>query len=249
MEQLSTGKRINTAADDAAGLAISSRMTSQIRALDQSVRNANDGISMLQTTEGATKEITTMLQRMRELAVQAANDSYGTEDRTALQEEVDELALEVTRIADNTQWNGMSVLDGTIGTAGAVSFQVGTEGDAASTITVTFEALDATTLTVDSLDLSSNTTSQSAIELLDTAITSVDSFRSTLGAKINRMTSAADNLANVSMNTAASRSRIEDTDYAKATTELARGQIIQQAATAMLAQANQQPSAVLSLLQ
>jgi flagellin len=249
MEQLSTGKRINTAADDAAGLAISSRMTSQIRALDQSVRNANDGISMLQTTEGATKEITNMLQRMRELAVQSANDSYGAEDRTAIQQEVDELALEVSRIADNTQWNGMSVLDGTIGTAGSVSFQVGTEGDAASTITVTFEALDATTLTVDSLDLASNTTSQSAIELLDTAITTVDSFRSTLGAKINRMTSAADNLANVSMNTAASRSRIEDTDYAKATTELARGQIIQQAATAMLAQANQQPSAVLSLLQ
>jgi flagellin len=249
MEQLSTGKRINTAADDAAGLAISSRMTSQIRALDQSVRNANDGISMLQTTEGATKEITNMLQRMRELAVQSANDSYGTEDRTAIQEEVDELALEVTRISGNTQWNGMTVLDGTIGTAGAVTFQVGTEGDAASTITVTFEALDATSLTVDSLDLSSNTNSQSAIELLDTAITTVDSFRSTLGAKINRMTSAADNLANVSMNTAASRSRIEDTDYAKATTELARGQIIQQAATAMLAQANQQPSAVLSLLQ
>jgi flagellin len=249
MEQLSTGKRINTAADDAAGLAISSRMTSQIRALDQSVRNANDGISMLQTTEGATKEITNMLQRMRELAVQSANDSYGTEDRTAIQEEVDELALEVTRISGNTQWNGMTVLDGTIGTAGAVTFQVGTEGDAASTITVTFEAMDATTLTVDSLDLSSNTTSQSAIELLDTAITTVDSFRSTLGAKINRMTSAADNLANVSMNTSASRSRIEDTDYAKATTELARGQIIQQAATAMLAQANQQPSAVLSLLQ
>jgi len=249
MEQLSTGKRINTAADDAAGLAISSRMTSQIRALDQSVRNANDGISMLQTTEGATKEITNMLQRMRELAVQSANDSYGTEDRTAIQEEVDELALEVTRISGNTQWNGMTVLDGTIGTAGAVTFQVGTEGDAASTITVTFEAMDATTLTVDSLDLSSNTTSQSAIELLDTAITTVDSFRSTLGAKINRMTSAADNLANVSMNTSASRSRIEDTDYAKATTELARGQIIQQAATAMLAQSNQQPSAVLSLLQ
>ena len=249
MEQLSTGKRINTAADDAAGLAISSRMTSQIRALDQSVRNANDGISMLQTTEGATKEITNMLQRMRELAVQSANDSYGDEDRTAMQQEVDELALEVSRIADNTQWNGMSVLDGSIGTSGAVSFQVGTEGDAASTITVTFEDLSATTLTVDSLDLASNTTSQSAIELLDTAITTVDSFRSTLGAKINRMTSAADNLANVSMNTAASRSRIEDTDYAKATTELARGQIIQQAATAMLAQANQQPSAVLSLLQ
>ena len=248
MEQLSTGKRINTAADDAAGLAITDRMTSQIRALNQSIRNANDAVSMMQTAEGATNEISNMLQRMRELAVQSANDSYGATDRTALQTENDQLKEEITRIATNTQWNGMSVLNGTIGSAGVVTFQVGTQGDATSSITVEFKALDATTLTVDSLQLDSNANAQAAIGKLDTAIQTVDTFRATLGAKINRMTSAADNLSNVSMNTSASRSRIMDADYAQATTELARSQIIQQAATAMLAQANQQPQAVLSLL-
>ena len=248
MEQLSTGKRINTAADDAAGLAITDRMTAQIRALNQSIRNANDAVSMMQTAEGATNEISNMLQRMRELAVQAANDSYGANDRTALQTENDQLKEEITRIASNTQWNGMSVLNGTIGSAGVVTFQVCTQGDATSSITVEFKALDATTLTVDSLQLDSNANSQAAIGKLDTAIQTVDTFRATLGAKINRMTSAADNLSNVSMNTSASRSRILDADYAQATTELARSQIIQQAATAMLAQANQQPQAVLSLL-
>ena len=248
MEQLSTGKRINTAADDAAGLAITDRMTSQIRALNQSIRNANDAVSMMQTAEGATNEISNMLQRMRELAVQSANDSYGATDRTALQTENDQLKEEITRIATNTQWNGMSVLNGTIGSAGVVTFQVGTQGDATSSITVEFKALDATTLTVDSLQLDSNANAQAAIGKLDTAIQTVDTFRATLGAKINRMTSAADNLSNVSMNTSASRSRILDADYAQATTELARSQIIQQAATAMLAQANQQPQAVLSLL-
>ena len=248
MEQLSTGKRINTAADDAAGLAITDRMTAQIRALNQSIRNANDAVSMMQTAEGATNEISNMLQRMRELAVQSANDSYGTNDRTALQTENDQLKEEITRIASNTQWNGMSVLNGTIGSSGVVTFQVGTQGDATSSITVEFKALDATTLTVDSLQLDSNSNSQAAIGKLDTAIQTVDTFRATLGAKINRMTSAADNLTNVAMNTSASRSRILDADYAQATTELARSQIIQQAATAMLAQANQQPQAVLSLL-
>jgi flagellin len=247
MEQLSTGKRINTAADDAAGLAIGNRMTSQIKALNQGVRNANDAISMMQTAEGATKEITNMLQRMRELSVQAANDTYGTTDRTAISTEVGQLQAEVTRIATNTQWNGMAILSSTTAYS-AVSFQVGTEGDAASQITMAFSAMSAGALTVAALTVSSNTFAQAAIELLDTAITTVDTFRSTLGSKINRMTSAADNLANVSMNTSASRSQIEDTDYAQATTELARTQIIQQASTAMLAQANQAPQAVLSLL-
>lgn len=244
MEQLSTGKRINTAADDAAGLAITDRMTAQIRALNQSIRNANDAVSMMQTAEGATKEISNMLQRMRELAVQAANDSYGTEDRLALQTENDQLKGEITRIAQNTQWNGMSILkdDKTM------TYQVGTQGNADSSITVDFKAMDAATLTVESLQLNNNGNAQSAIGNLDTAIQTVDTYRATLGAKINRMTSAADNLSNVAMNTSASRSRILDTDYAQATTELARSQIIQQAATAMLAQANQQPQAVLSLL-
>jgi flagellin len=248
MEQLSTGKRINSAADDAAGLAISSRMTAQIKALDQSVRNANDGISMMQTAEGATKEITNMLQRMRELSVQAANDSYSSTDRSAIAGEVTQLTAEITRVATNTQWNGMSILSG--GTAYAtMTFQVGTEGDATSAVTVGFSAMSAGALGVGTaLSYATSVLSQASIELLDTAITTVDTFRSGLGARINRLTSAADNLANVALNTSASRSQIEDTDYAKATTELAKSQIIQQAASAMLAQANQAPQSVLSLL-
>ena len=248
MEQLSTGKRINSAADDAAGLAIASRMTSQIKALDQSVRNANDGISMMQTAEGATKEITNMLQRMRELSVQAANDSYSATDRTASAAEVTQLTSEVTRIAANTQWNGMSILSGGAAYA-TMTFQVGTEGDASSAVTVGFSAMSAGALGVGTtLSYATSVLSQASIELLDTAITTVDTFRSGLGARINRLTSAADNLANVALNTSASRSQIEDTDYAKATTELAKSQIIQQAASAMLAQANQAPQSVLSLL-
>jgi len=247
MEQLSTGKRINAAADDAAGLAIANRMTAQIKALDQSVRNANDGISMMQTAEGATKEITTMLQRMRELSVQAANDSYSADDRTAIAGEMTQLTSEITRIADNTQWNGMSVLSG--GTAySTMTFQVGTEGDASSAITVGFTAMSAGALTISALSVSTSVEAQASIELLDTAITAVDTFRSDLGARINRLTSSADNLANIALNISASRSQIEDTDYAKATTELAKSQIIQQAATAMLTQANQSPQSVLSLL-
>ena len=247
MEQLSTGKRINSAADDAAGLAIGNRMTAQIKALDQSVRNANDGISMMQTAEGATKEITSMLQRMRELSVQAANDSYSAGDRTAIAGEMTQLTSEVTRIASNTQWNGMSILSGATAYS-SMTFQVGTEGDATSAITVGFSAMSAGALTISALSVSTSVQAQASIELLDTAITAVDTFRSGLGARINRLTSAADNLANVALNTSASRSQIEDTDYAKATTELAKSQIIQQAATAMLAQANQAPQSVLSLL-
>ena len=250
MEQLSTGKRINSASDDAAGLAISNRMTSQIKALDQGVRNANDGISMLQTAEGATKEITNMLQRMRELSVQAANDTYSSTDRTAIALEVTQLTTEVTRIANNAQWNGMSVLGGNA-SYNMMTFQVGTEGDANSTITVGFSAMSSGALAIaGATPLSFTTTAQAqgSIELLDTAITTVDTFRSGLGARINRLTAAADNLSNVSLNTSESRSRIQDTDYASATTELARSQIIQQAATAMLAQANQAPQSVLSLL-
>jgi flagellin len=247
MEQLSTGKRINSAADDAAGLAIGNRMSAQIKALDQSVRNANDGISMMQTAEGATKEITNMLQRMRELSVQAANDTYSSEDRTAIAGEITQLTEEVTRIATNTQWNGMSILSGAAAYS-SMTFQVGTEGDSSSAITVGFSAMSAAALTISALSVSTSAQAQGSIELLDSAITAVDTFRSGLGARINRLTSAADNMANVALNTAASRSQIEDTDYAQTTTELAKSQIIQQAATAMLAQANQAPQSVLSLL-
>lgn len=252
MEQLSTGKRINSAADDAAGLAIASKMTSQIRGLNQAVRNANDGISLLQTAEGATQEVTNMLQRMRELAVQAANDTYSTNDRSALQLEYDALSDEITRIHNNTRWNDMNIFNSAatsaIGSAGSVTLQVGMNGSASDAITVTFQSIAASALGVSGLSLSSYTSASSAIATIDAAIEEIDSFRATLGANINRLTYAADNLTNVSMNASASRSRIQDTDYAAATTELARTQIIQQAATAMLAQANQQPQNVLSLL-
>jgi len=245
MEQLSTGKRINTAADDAAGLAISNKMTSQIRGLTQGVRNANDAISMIQTAEGATNEVTNMLQRMRELAVQSANGSYSAADRTALQSEFSELQAEITRISNNTEWNGTKITDGT---TTAVTYQVG--ANSSQIITVTFKDIDALTgvATAITATIGTVTDSNTAISSIDTALNAIDSFRSDMGAKINRLTYAADNLTNVITNTGASRSRILDADYAKTATDLARTQIIQQAATAMLAQANQQPQTVLSLL-
>ena len=227
MQQLSTGKRINSAADDAAGLAIASKFTAQIRGLNQSIRNANDGISMLQTAEGALNEVTNMLQRMRELKVQALNGTNSPDDVTALESEATALGEEITRIGTATLWNGEAVLDET------KTLQIGSEdGDELEVVIGTVPEVDETT----------------GLDDLDTAIADVNTARSDLGAVINRLQYTVDNLTNVSMNAAASRSRIEDTDYSLATTELAKRQIIQQAATAMLAQANQQPQAVLTLL-
>ena len=249
MEQLSTGKRINSASDDAAGLAISNKMTNQIRGLNQAVRNANDGISMIQTAEGATKEVTNMLQRMRELSVQAANATNTADDRQYIQLEVKELQSEITRIGDNTQWNGMNISKGvTAAGVAKATFQVG--ANATQQITVSFKntASVAGMASAAAATVSTVTKSNSAITAIDNALKGIDSYRATLGAKINRLNYAADNLTNVAANATASRSRILDTDYAQTTTELARTQIIQQAATAMLAQANQQPQSVLSLL-
>ena len=243
MEQLSTGKRINSAADDAAGLAISNKMTAQIRGLNQAVRNANDAISVAQTAEGATTEISNMLQRMRELAVQSANDSNSDDDRDALQAEVDALVDEIDRVASDTEFNDSTLLT----TEADLSFQIGS--GSGQTVEVTFQSMTTATLDVDALDITTSSASATAMTTIDTAIATVDSFRADLGATINRFNYAIDNMSNISMNTAASRSRIQDADYAASTTELARAQIIQQAATAMLAQANQQPQSVLSLLQ
>jgi flagellin len=346
MERLSTGQRINSAADDAAGLAISSRMTSQINGLNMAVRNANDAISMVQTSEGAMIEVSDMLQRMRELAVQASSGTNSATDRTALNTEFQALGAEVTRIGGNTQWNGTNILDG-VATSGAQSFQVGanasqtishtfaTIGKNSSTVTqaattaadgsnaqvttltiagtadgdvvtgtingqafaitlddhdhasagktdtvaahdgtgaITVAKASSTTLTftgsanniaftIDNLrvgngigaavggyDLTTAALATSAITNITSQITSLDNSRSSAGAVINRLEYAADNLANVSQNTSASRSRILDADYAAETTELARTQIIQQAGTAMLSQANQQAQSVLALL-
>jgi flagellin len=255
MEQLSTGKRINSAADDAAGLAITNKMTSQIRGLNQAVRNANDGVSLLQTAEGATTEITNMLQRIRELAVQAANDTYTAGDRSALNAEVKELQNEITRIGSNTEWNGMKLFvaktagsAGGIGTSGLVRLQLGVDGETTDRISVQLNKIDTTTLGVSAISLKTAVSASNALKTLDVAIGLIDKDRATFGATINRLTYAVDNLTNVAQNASASRSRILDTDYAKASAELARTQIIQQAATAILAQANQSQQSVLKLL-
>ena len=371
MEQLSTGKRINSAADDAAGLAISSKMTAQVKGLNQAVRNANDGISMLQTAEGAMVEVTNMMQRMRELAVQSANDTNTADDREYLDLEFQQLKEETNRITKNTQWNGMNILDGSTN-SGEFKFQVGANanqtidhtidqlsfsavatgasvaiatshdgtdqtsvltlastadydttpatptedwkagdvvtlklgndqlqytiteddlaGDNATFLTnlsgavtdaftaaqaegkfdgiaatdngdgtidfvgagisfaATTSASSGSLASLDGLDVLNRGTSNEAVTGLDAALKNINEARAEIGSKINRLTYAADNLANVSQNTSASRSQVLDTDYAQATTELARTQIISQAATAMLAQANQAPQSVLSLL-
>ena len=267
MERLSTGQRINSASDDAAGLAVSSRMTSQINGLNMAVRNANDAISLVQTADGAIVEIENMLQRMRELAVQAASDTMSTTDQAALNTEFEALTEEIERIADDTQFNGMTLLDQDTN-SGVFTFHVGAnasqtiqvtigdfeteEGSGTSTI---FEALDDTPSNnagsgddLDALVITSRSAAGNAITDIDNALSRVNAERANLGSVINRLEYAADNLANVSQNTSASRSRVLDADYASETTELARTQIIQQAATAMLSQANQQAQTVLALL-
>jgi len=299
MERLSTGSRINSAKDDAAGLAIADRMSAQVSGLNMAVRNANDAISMLQTIEGATKEITNMLGRMRELAVQSASGTYTDTDRTALDLEFGALMDEISRIAKNTEWNGQAVLKGNIGTAadsnytsddnaethsiqlGASSGQtmalsintwvptVASDDSASDTIgtpdplvsnaddsafgsAVLYgdAALDAATaVAADRLVISSAEGAAIAITNLDLAINGAAAERAKYGAYMTRLQHASDNLANVSMNTSASLSQIADADYAVETTELARTQIISQASTAMLAQANQVKQTVLALLQ
>ena len=247
MAQLSSGNRINSAADDAAGLAISNKLNTQIRSLDMSVRNANDAISMLQTADGATNEISSMLFRMRELAVQSANDTYSTSERTVLNNEFGQLQEQITAVLSNSQWNDMNLLDGTAGASGTVKYQVG--ASAHDTIETTFSNLGSGDMaTALSATIDSHATSQSSLTSIDAAIKQVDVARSKWGAVINRLTHAADNSSNVSLNSSASRSQIMDTDYAQATADLARSMILDQAGKAMLSQANQQPYYVLALL-
>ena len=260
MEQLSTGKKINSAGDNAAGLAISSRMTSQIRGLDAAIRNANDAISMVNTAEGALDEITAMLQRMRELAVQAGTGTTASADRTYLNSEFVALRSEIDRIADNTKWNGRNILDGSAGAstgASTVAFQIGQDGVKTQTLSTSFGNFNNTTGKLSGLasKVITGTTITSAVNMASKSITEIDvvigdvsSQRATFGAVSNRLTHAVDNLTNVKTNSEAARSRILDTDYASATSELSRTQIIQQAATAMLAQANALPQTVLALL-
>ena len=244
MQRLSSGLRINSAKDDAAGLAISDRMTAQIRGLNQAARNANDGISLAQTAEGALQETTNILQRMRELAVQSANDTNSTADRTSLQAEVTQLIAEIDRISTDTTFNGKGLLNGDITDA---KFQVGANAD--QTISVTIAKAGSLDLGVDTVDISSQTGSNSAITAIDTAIASVDTSRGDLGAVQNRFESTIANLNNVAENLSAARSRILDADIAQETSNMTKSNILQQAGVAILAQANQAPQLALSLLQ
>ena len=265
MEQLSTGSKINSAADDAAGLAINTRLTSQIMGLNTAVSNANDAINMVNTAEGALVEMENMLQRMRELALQASNGTTDVNDRSYLDSEYKALYAEIDRIADNTEWNGRTILDNSAdgNASGFVEFQVGM--DTGQVITVdfgnftnvtgsgTFASFVSAGATAGTI--SATTTSQAqlkasaAIGAIDTALDAISNQRATLGGVANRLTHSVDNLTNIRTNAEATRSTILDTDYAASTTELAKAQIIAQAGTAMLAQANQLPQTVLALLQ
>ncbi len=251
MQSLSTGSRINGAADDAAGLSIRENMTAQIRGLNAAVRNANDAIAMLQTADGAMEEQSVMMQRMRELGVLAQNDTYSSAQRTAMDDEFLALKTEIDRIGDDTQWNNFDLLNatgGNMGGASTFSFQVGANSSQTIEVTITDQSTAGALSAIASSTVASAASAASAVSALDTAIAALASNRSVIGASINRLTHAADNAANIAQNVTESRSRVTDTDYAVATSELARTQIIQQAATAILAQANQQPQSVLSLL-
>jgi len=247
MEQLSTGTRVNSAKDDAAGLAIGQNMTSQIRGLNQAVRNVNDGINMMQTAEGAMVEQSNMLQRMRELAVQAMNGTYSNVQRSYLDKEFQQLTQQIGQIATDTMWNDQRLLDGTGGASGTFAFQAG-QGSG-QTISVTVGEMTVTGLFSGATPrITSGDSAAAALDVISDALEKINLQRAQIGAGINRMAYAADNLTNISSNQTQSRSSIMDTDYALATTQLAKTQIIQQAATAMLAQANQQPQAVMALL-
>jgi flagellin len=254
MQRLSSGLRVNSAKDDAAGLAIAERMNAQVRGMNVAMRNANDGISLAQTAEGALGKIGDNLQRMRELAVQAANDTNGTTDRAALDNEYQELAKENARIISATKFNDQPLLTGGGGTGGAFTFQIGAN---------TVVDVDTVTITTQNMTtgLGTNTqgtaatlggtalTAQAAMDDIDNALDAVNSLRSTFGAFQNRFEAIISNLQVAAENQTAARSRIMDADFAVETANLSRAQILQQAGTSMVAQANQQPQSVLALLQ
>ncbi|AQU84852.1 MULTISPECIES: flagellin N-terminal helical domain-containing protein [unclassified Halomonas] len=260
-ERLSSGLRINSAADDAAGQAIANKMTAQIRGMEQASRNASDGISLVQTMEGGLDQINDNLQRIRELAVQGANDTNAQEDRDAIVTEINERLAEIDRVAGSNNFNGTNLLN--VSGGGTLNIQVGSNTEDEDVITV--ERLDAT---VEGLDLNGITeitdsvfaiTSgggagvvhdqfQALVDAVDTATESLDTNRATLGATLNRFDSVIENLATTSTNLSEARSRIEDADYAVEVSNMTRANILQQAGTSMLAQANQTPQSVLSLL-
>jgi flagellin len=243
IERLSSGKRINGAKDDAAGLSITTRMDAKVRGLNQAVRNSNDGISLAQTAEGAAGEVSNILVRMRELAVQSANGTSTTEDRAAIQLEVDALISQVDDISTRTDFNGTSLLDGT------ANIDIQTGVDSGETVNITIADLRTAALGVNTVDLSTSAGASAALTALDDAIETVSSERANLGAQQNRLDATVNNLTSTVTNLTESSSRIKDADFSVESTKLASAQILSQASTAMLAQANQSQQGVLSLLQ
>ena len=241
MERLSTGKRINSAKDDAAGLAIASSMTSQIRGMGQAIRNSNDGISLAQTAEGSLGEVTNMLQRIRELAVQSASGTYSANDRTNLQAEVAELGAQIDSVVSNTKFNGVAVFG-----SSDVTIKIQTGAGSADTTDLVVKGFDLSSAS--GSDISTAGGATTALGNVDTALDAVATTRASLGAGQSRLESVVNNLTNNVTNLSDARSRIEDTDFSAETTNLAKAQILSQASTAMLAQANQSAQGVLSLL-
>jgi flagellin len=248
MERLSTGKRINSAKDDAAGLAIASGMTADIRGMNQAVRNANDGISFAQTAEGALNEVTNMLQRVRELAVQSKSGTYSTTDRTNLNAEASQLQAQVVDILTNTKFNGVAVFDyaATDTASDAITIQAGSA--IGNTVDVAKAFLDSDDFATADFAVDTVANATTTITQMDTNLTAVNTARATLGAAQNRLESVVNNLTTNATNLSDARSRIQDTDYSAETTALAKAQILSQASTAMLSQANQSSQNVLSLL-
>jgi flagellin len=256
MQRLSTGLRINSAKDDAAGVAIATRFTAEIRGYGQAIRNASDAQAMINVGEGALVEVTNILQRMREVAVQASNDTASSADRTALNKEYADLSAEIIRIEDSTTWSNKQILDGSEGTTGAFTFLIGTGSTgtvSSDTLAVTFDAVtDLTTNSVKGTSTTTGVTTQAsalaAIIALDSDLILVNAERAQLGGKANRLDHAVANMSNMVTNLGSALGRVQDADFAAESTNLAKSQILQQASTAMLAQANASKQGVLALV-
>ncbi|RST31570.1 flagellin FliC [Sphingomonas ginkgonis] len=242
MDRLSSGKRINSAKDDAAGLAIATRMDAKVRGLNQAVRNANDGISLAQTAEGAMGEVSNILVRMRELSVQAANGTAATSDRTAIQTEVTQLVGQIDDIAGRTDFNGTNLFDA------ATTFKIQTGVNSGETVDITFASMNSTGLGLGAVDMSTAAGASTAMGLISTAIDTVATQRANAGASQSRLDATVNNLTSTATNLTEAKSRIEDTDFSAESTKLASAQILSQASTAMLAQANQSQQGVMNLL-
>lgn len=250
IERLSSGLRINSASDDAAGMAVSEGLRAQTEGFKQAMENANDAVSILSTAEGAMNSISDTLVRMRELAVQAANDSLTGTERGYINTEFTQLATEITRISDVAEFNGIKVMDGTAGAAtnGALVFQVGTRSTANDRIGITLADVDATSLSVNASAVDTLANAQTAITAVDAAISTLATSRATLGATMNQLTSAVDNLATTVENMSAANSQIRDTDVAAESANFTKSQVLMQAGTSMLSQANAVPNLALRLL-